>query len=57
MVELGLHYMYILGKGCVCIYTYANMYMHMTTRTVHQNPVCACMYAFLGDVWLSSLLQ
>lgn len=62
MVVLRLHYWYILGKVCVHIYTYVNMYVLIAICTVHQNLVCVClcaflMYAFLEDVWFSSVLQ
>lgn len=62
IVMLGLHCWYMLGKVCVHIYTYANVYMLIAISKNHQNLVCAClcaflMYVLLEDVWFSSVLQ
>lgn len=60
IVVLGLNSWYQLGE--VCVHIYANMYMLIAVCSVHQNLVGAClyaflMYAFLEDVWFSSVLK
>lgn len=60
IVELGL--LVYVRKSYLHIYTYANMYMLIAVCTICLNLLFAClyaflMYAFLEDVWFSSVLK